>query len=1412
MLQQHSQVTQLLQVQPVAPGLTASWDLQPSRQTQQQQQQQPGSQADDLQWPSARSAGDGSQAELQQRQQCFLADPAHLQPQHAQPHLQQRHEGQQCEQVQEPQGDVLGRLQQQEQVSFNITQQAAALSRNTGQQQQQQQYLQPDPEWHQQPLHSGMQQPQLGPEDLQQQQQLPGLPPPLPLPQPHHMHHMQKQQHVEVKPQPAPKVVVQGDGQQHQQAQQQQRQQQQQRSRLQRPRQQQQQQRRQGSPSRLHPAQITGRIKQQETLQQLQDLYAAHCSSFNVINLPAMLVRLARLQPGHSSAGAAAATPSSAQAFAVQLAQQLFPRLQECQTARQAANATWALAVLQAPLPSGLLQAAAWQLTAQQGRLLEASSPQDLANLAWGLAKQQYDPTCRLWQQLGAAAEGCLAGFKPGELAMLLWALADTQQRLQGSRKGQWLQKQQRAQDAHTQRQHQVRQQHEELEQHQQGPQQQQQQQGDCGVASSVQQANLDQGGVQQEVAQEQVLLQQQQAARRDSNAQASTSAAAIHRAAVSASRRGGNSSSSGSSNRGGVVIRLSSRGGVSAAAGQGLNRPRRRPTFQRSSNDSSSGSSGCYPAHRPQGGAPLEQQLQVLLPSLAAVVLQQLGERQYNSKECAMLLWSLAVLGQRHEGLLAALAQRQQQLLLEGRSNSQDVANSVWALAKLQSFQPQLLAAAADHSQAWLGRCSCHELSLVLYGSAAAVRQQRLQLQPAGSDVLLPALALWQAAVVEALRGGRVLQGLGAAEAATLLQAAAELLQPVQQQPALRLRQRREQQERQQQLSSTSSYGGVGSSSSSSNGSSTGSSAVSSLCSMTCSLDSFDEAAAAVVPAQARQLISTVDAVLCQAAAAGQLAQPLSGQHVAAMMHSLAVARAAPSQGLQELLLTAAAAAAPSMDQQELAMTAWATAKLFGAGRGKEGVQRVIEAVDKAATTLLPSMSPVQLSMLAWAHGRLWTLGDSLFMHQLAQAALHKVQQFGPQALANLTWAFAELRHYDAALTAGVGRRARTLLGQFAPAELANLTWGLVTLRHRQAGLLRAIAGHVAGTCSCWDPKACAKLAITFCSRGMPTHRYRSLLSALADALVARPSRAWARLTPHELVQLAVAFAVARVRHRACTAQVAAVALAWLPRIALYDVVSLVWALAMTGHMHDGLLEAVSTRVANELQASGGCQQVDQQQQQQNPQQQQQQQGQEQEQQLPFGPAGSSNASSLQDFLQHSQMQPFGAAAAAAAPFFASDPQEDCSPHSPHSSVLSALPIYSVLGSPLKPHHLARLAWSYRIFRHADAGWYLAAGQLLATAWDSTGMYDSTHDDSLANGSCRGSSLLEASDDSSYAVDADNGQAVGAAVQHGFNSSSSSIGGIVSAQSSNGHQRANVVGLQRPVLGSVPAHSQWRQ
>jgi hypothetical protein len=977
-----------------------------------------------------------------------------------------------------------------------------------------------------------------------------------------------------------------------------------------------------------HPAQLTGWIKHSSSVQELQQLHHAHSSHFNAIHLSAMLVKLAKLEETATGSSSSSAR-HNAQQLALQFADELLQRLDECSSARQAANASWALATLQCNVPAGLLQSAAQQLSENCGELLSASQPQELAMLAWGLAKLQHDPNCAVWSQLVAAAQQQLPGFKPQELSMLMWALASLQQR-------------------------------------------QQQRWRSGGAAEAGGSRGSSSSSSNSYTAQwlaEAAEQQQQQGERLRSRPQYGSTTSS-------------SSSSSGSSR--------------SAAAGSS------RPSSATS---------------RQQDG--LQQRLQQFWPAVCDSISKQLmrGARAYKAQELSSLLWSCAVLSCRDVPLLQQLGNKLQQQLLQGRCNSQDVSNALWALGKLQLQHPLLLAAAADTAGCWIRQCSNSELSLVLYGCAATSREA------AGSQA---AAQLWLLCTEEVQQ--RLLAAAdswGLAECTTLLQAVAFLLQsPVR----VRNRQRQQQQQQRQQLQRQAQQNSNSSSSSvqaqqhqqlvvqdqsaqqvSPTGAAMGSSSSSSSSSM-CSLSSVTgswDADDAGMADSARELAAAVDAHLSRNHLITSSSSSVR-QYLPCILSAFAVAQLQPSQQLRHAMLTTASRITGSLNRQQLCMTAWAAAKLArqpGAA-ADEATWQLMDLLEAAALSKIPAMQPQQLSVLAWAHARLWNLGDSLLLHELARSAARTLPRFGPQALSNLAWAFARARHYDGAFTAAIGRRARPLLGQFSAAELSNLAWGLLTLRCRQSVLLSALATYTSQHCSCssWDAKACTKIAYAYASCGMPLHRFKVMFRALGDAILAKPG-GLAGLTVHELAQLAQAFAVARVRHKALVGHIASASLQRLQSMALVDVVQLVWALACLNHRHDALLAAVSARVAAEM----GSQQ---------------------------------------------QQQPDRSSSDEPAP---ADSSSSSSCIGPVSQLDGAVPGWdgsssssSMFQGKLRPQYLPKLAWAYKTLQHEDAGWYMAAAVLAAELTGEDGSGSSSSDDGSGSGFYRSSTGSSGSSSSS--------------------------------------------------------------
>jgi len=224
------------------------------------------------------------------------------------------------------------------------------------------------------------------------------------------------------------------------------------------------------------PQQLTYSICATEHVEDLDRLVSRSLDSMNAIHAAAAIVRLANLitygvgtGTGESdarrkmSAEASTSTSSSSAGLPVRsagqklhpgnghgpdmdLAASLMARLaskyqEHCDMgsyagARQHANIAWAIGKMGMAPPPGILDRIADQLTEDKGRRLDAATPQELSNLALGLARTSYSGV-PLWSAIVSKAPAKLEQFNPQELSNLAWAcVAVHQQQEMGGVRG----------------------------------------------------------------------------------------------------------------------------------------------------------------------------------------------------------------------------------------------------------------------------------------------------------------------------------------------------------------------------------------------------------------------------------------------------------------------------------------------------------------------------------------------------------------------------------------------------------------------------------------------------------------------------------------------------------------------------------------------------------------------------------------------------------------------------------------------------------------------------------------------------------------------------------------------------------------------------------------------------------------
>lgn len=167
---------------------------------------------------------------------------------------------------------------------------------------------------------------------------------------------------------------------------------------------------------RLDPPALTTFIVNTRTPEKLQQLVTRHGQDFNGIHVAAAIVHAAKLLSGQGPQQVA-----QHQQLLDQLEGMLARCLPEYQEPRQCANCVWALGKLgRLPRPE-LLAAVKGLLTRGGGAQLLRCKPQELSNLAYGLALLGVRDGA-LWDGIAAVAAKRADSFKAQELANVLWA------------------------------------------------------------------------------------------------------------------------------------------------------------------------------------------------------------------------------------------------------------------------------------------------------------------------------------------------------------------------------------------------------------------------------------------------------------------------------------------------------------------------------------------------------------------------------------------------------------------------------------------------------------------------------------------------------------------------------------------------------------------------------------------------------------------------------------------------------------------------------------------------------------------------------------------------------------------------------------------------------------------------------
>lgn len=165
---------------------------------------------------------------------------------------------------------------------------------------------------------------------------------------------------------------------------------------------------------------LNRQISAASSLLQLRQLFSEHASRMDHIHTTALLIKLSHIVSEFTEAPA---VPPHCQQFFEQLMAKVGQHL-DALDARGCSSILWVLGKFRSEAHSPLVQEIVD--TKLQRRELRAATATDLANIAWGLARLHHPGQSDIWGRLLEEAARRVGGFKPQELSMVLWALAQS--------------------------------------------------------------------------------------------------------------------------------------------------------------------------------------------------------------------------------------------------------------------------------------------------------------------------------------------------------------------------------------------------------------------------------------------------------------------------------------------------------------------------------------------------------------------------------------------------------------------------------------------------------------------------------------------------------------------------------------------------------------------------------------------------------------------------------------------------------------------------------------------------------------------------------------------------------------------------------------------------------------------------
>lgn len=224
----------------------------------------------------------------------------------------------------------------------------------------------------------------------------------------------------------------------------------------------------------------------------------------------------------------------------------------------------------------------------------------------------------------------------------------------------------------------------------------------------------------------------------------------------------------------------------------------------------------------------------------------------------------------------------------------------------------------------------------------------------------------------------------------------------------------------------------------------------------------------------------------------------------------------------------------------------------------GYRGAHQTMHHLARTSLACIDDFKPQEIANIMWAFSKASVPSPELF-GAVAASAPAKLRDFKPQELSNTAWAFATADTPAPALFAAIADEAIPQLELFKPQELKDLAWAFATLREPAPRLFEHIAREAAPRVHEFNSQELANLAWAFAKADHP-------VPDLFAALGAEATPRLREFKPQELANTAWAFATAGVANRQLFAAIAREAAPRMGQFKTQELANTVWAFATAG------------------------------------------------------------------------------------------------------------------------------------------------------------------------------------------------------------------------------------------------------